>query len=404
MKYDVVVVGAGVAGLTAARDLQRKGLKVAVVEARDRIGGRVDTDTTTFSAPFDTGAHWIHQEEPGQNPLGNWAHKQGISTVPDREELVTGPGADQSGKLNAQIESQEKLWLKSPGDRALSELPSVSGPWATEARNLLVPLSVGVETHQASSRDFNSMVGERADTVVPAGMAAVTHKLAAGLEVRLNSPVQLVEWSQRGCWVTVPGERLECEQVVVTLPVGVLQKDTVRFLPALPRWKREAIGHMQMGNLKKVALEFATGSLDGAQPDSMLQLKGSPALYLLRPGGTEMAIALVGGDTAKAWEKDGEQATQSRVLAELDPLYGPNLKDKLIASKITHWESDPHSGGAYSAALPGHQSARRQLARPVEDLLFFAGEACDEEWATTTAGAYVSGQRAARRVLDSRGV
>lgn len=82
MRYDVVVVGAGVAGLTAARDLQQKGLKLAVLEARDRVGGRVETDTTTFSKPFDDGAHWFHQEESGQNPLARWAQSQGMVTVP----------------------------------------------------------------------------------------------------------------------------------------------------------------------------------------------------------------------------------------------------------------------------------------------------------------------------------
>lgn len=402
MRYDVVVVGAGVAGLTAARELQKKGVKVALVEARDRLGGRVETDHTTFSAPFDVGAHWFHQEEPDQNPLGRWARQQGIATEADPNRMKTGPGPDQSSTLLRQYQKQEQLWQDPRGDRPLSELPSVTGPWSKEARNLLGPLSVGVELSEASSKDFASMVGEHADHIVPGGMAQVVDKLGQGLEVHLGSPVQSLEWSNKGCWVTTGKEKLECDQVVVTLPVGVLQKKSVEFRPALPAWKEKAISHLRMANLKKVAVEFQPGTLGQSEPNSTLQIQGSPAVYVMRPEGAEMAVALVGAETAKAWEREGEQASCQHVLSDLEQVFGQGLAGQVKATSVTHWESDPFSEGAYSAALPGHQGARRELAKPVENRLFFAGEACDESWATTVAGAFQSGKRAAQEVLAAR--
>ncbi|MFN8610388.1 MAG: NAD(P)/FAD-dependent oxidoreductase [Vulcanimicrobiota bacterium] len=390
MKYDVVVIGAGVAGLAAARKLQENGKKVAVLEARDRLGGRVQTDQTTFSCPFDIGAHWFHQEEPGQNPLANWARSQGIQTVPDATEYA-------SAELEEKTAQQSELWLKTPGDQPLSQAPAIQGRWAREARNLLGPLSVGVELDKASSKDFATMVDEKADLVAPGGMAQVVDQLAEGLEVRLNTPVSLVEWSGKGCWVTAGDEKVQADKLLITVPVGVLQSGAVRFSPALPEWKNKAIHGLQMGHLKKIAFEFPPGQLKAAA-DTGLQVEGSPVFHLVRPEGSNLSISLVGGQTAQEWEKLGSQAAQDKVLAELRGAYGAGLTPR--AAIVTHWESDPLSGGSYSAALPGHQSARRELARPVDGRLYFAGEACEEKWATTAAGAFLSGQKAAQTILD----
>ena len=319
MKYDVVVIGAGVAGLTAARKLQEGGKKVAVLEARERLGGRVSTDQTTFSRPFDIGAHWFHQEEPGQNPLAAWARSQGIATQADVIHYQTSPHG-QEAQFKKQQEKQSEIWADAPGDRKLSQLPAVRGAWAEEARNLLVPLSLGVELEQASSKDFASMVEEKADLIAPGGMAQVVDKLAAGLEVRLSTPVSLVEWSQKGCWLTTPQGRLEADQVVVTLPVGVLQKNMVEFSPPLPAWKNKAIHSLQMGHLKKVAFEFPAGSLK-AEPDTGLQLSGSPMFHLVRPEGSDLSVTLVGGQTALDWEKLGSEAAQQRALSELRSIW-----------------------------------------------------------------------------------
>ncbi|MBN9420743.1 MAG: FAD-dependent oxidoreductase [Candidatus Eremiobacteraeota bacterium] len=390
MKYDAIVIGAGVAGLAAARKLQENGKKVAVLEARERIGGRVETDQATFSRPFDVGAHWFHQEEPGQNPLANWARQHGVEAQPDRTRY------DSAGFVEQQ-HRQADLWTKTKGDRPLSELPSVQGEWAAEARNLLGPLSVGVELNQASSKDFRTMIDEKSDLVAPGGMAQVVDKLSEGLDVRLSTPVSRVDWSNKGCWVTAGGQKLEADRVVVTLPVGVLQKDVVQFQPTLPAWKNKAIHSLQMGHLKKVAFEFPPGQLN-APVDTGLQVQGSPMFHLVRPEGSDMSITLVGGQTALEWEKLGTEAAQQKVLGELRSVYGPGLQPR--AASVSHWESDPLSGGSYSAAKPGHQSARLELAKPVGGRLFFAGEACEEEWATTAAGAFLSGQKAAQDILN----
>lgn len=392
MRYDVVIVGAGVAGLTAARDLQARGLKVAVVEAQDRLGGRVQTDHTTFSLPFEHGAQWFHQDEPGQNPLANWAQAQGLFLKPHVAVLETSPPGH-AAELQSQVKAQENIWHEAEEDVALTDMPAVTGPWAKEARNQLGPLSVGVELDQASSMDFATTTGEHADQVIPGGMAQVVDRLAEGVPVRLSSPVELVEWSNQGCWVTASGERLECDQVVLTPSVGVLQKGNIGFAPALPEWKNKAVHSIGMGHLKKVAFEFPPGALQ-APPDTALQLQDSPAYHLVGP---ERTISFVGGRTAHEW---GADVAQERILGELRSVYGAGLTP--TAAAVTSWETNPYTEGSYSAPLPGHHSARAELARPVGDRLFFAGEACEQEFATTVAGAYLSGQRAAAEVMAAR--
>lgn len=396
MRYDVVVVGAGVAGLTAARELQGRGLKVAVVEAQDHLGGRVVTDRTTFSRPFEQGAQWFHQDRPGQNPLAFWAQSQGIVLQGHRTDPETVP-AGHAGELKRQVDAQEGIWDASQADIPLSETAAVQGPWAWEARNQLGPLSLGVDLDQASALDFATMVGEKADLAVSGGMAQVIDRLAQGVPVQLSSPVQGVEWGQKGCWVTTAsGERLECDQVVVTPSVGVLQKGRLGFQPALPEWKNKAIHSLQMGHLKKIAFEFADGALK-APGDTALQLQSSPQFHLVGPGGS---VSLVGGRTALDWESRGPEYAQLEVLRELRSVYGSELTP--VRAAVTNWEHNPFTEGSYSAALPGHHSARAELARPVGDRLFFAGEACEEEWCSTVAGAYRSGLRAAEEVLEAR--
>lgn len=395
MRYDVVVVGAGVAGLTAARKLQASGLRVAVVEAQDRVGGRVSTDYTTFSRPFEQGAQWLHQDKPNQNPLLVWARANGVPTQPHHTRPQTVPPG-QAAALQAQVDAQQAIWDAAEEDRPLTELPSVTGRWSAEARNQLGPLSLGVDLDQASALDFAGMIGEKADEAVPGGMARIVNRLAEGVPVKLASPAQVVEWSDKGCWVTAAGERIECDQVIVTPSVGVLQKGRPGFQPALPEWKNKAIHSIQMGHLKKIAFEFPEGAFK-APGDTALQLENSPFFHLVGPGGT---VSLAGGRAAREWEARGEDAAKSAVLAELRSVYGQDLTP--TRSAVTHWESSPFTEGSYSAALPGHQGARAELARPVADRLFFAGEACEEEWATTVAGAYRSGLRAADEVLEAR--
>jgi len=397
MRYDVVVVGAGVAGLTAARKLQESGLRVTVVEAQDRVGGRVCTDYTTFSRPFEHGAQWLHQDKPGQNPLVGWAQAQGIATEPHHVQAQTAPPG-QASELKRQVDAQQAIWDAAQEDVPLSELPSVAGPWSAEARNQLGPLSLGVDLDQASALDFAGMVGEGADESVSGGLTQIVDRLAEGVPVRLESPAEVVEWTGKGCWVTIAGERIECDQVVLTPSVGVLQKGRPDLRPALPAWKNKAIHSLQMGHLKKIAFEFPEGTLK-APGDTALQLANSPVYHLVGPGGT---ISLVAGRLAREWEARGPEAAETRVLEELRSVYGKHLTP--TRSAVTHWESNPFTEGSYSAALPGHQSARAQLALPVGNRLFFAGEACEEEWATTVAGAYRSGLRAAAEVLEARTV
>ncbi len=403
---DVIVIGAGAAGIAATRSLLARGRRVAVLEARDRIGGRVWSEPL-HGTTFDHGASFIHAEQ--RNPWTTIARRLRFATCidPRRRLLFIGARlaseAELEAFLAARAEAQRQVVAAAAAEQALSIAEAVagSGPRAAQAQVALGPWLLGVENAAADAADFAAGVGGR-DRLVGIGYGRLVAAYGRGLPVRLNTAVQRIDYRGPGVSVETAAGRLRGRIAIVTLPTGVLAAEQVRFEPALPLDKLRAIEALPMGLLSKIGLCF-DGDPFGQGDTFYLHRRTADAraaLYLMRPCGQDLALAFVGGDLARELEPLGEAAAGEFALAPLLEIFGSGLRARLRGVRQTHWGADPWARGSYAVARPGGAAMRAVLARPLADRLLFAGEACaDNGWAATVAGAHQSGRRAASEAL-----
>ncbi|WP_343870150.1 NAD(P)/FAD-dependent oxidoreductase, partial [Caenispirillum bisanense] len=403
---DVAVIGAGTAGLAAATALREAGLTVTVLEARDRIGGRAVT-APLFGVPMDLGAAWLHSSD--RNPLTPVARASGLTVVRDPQDAevwlprrrfldVDGLAAFEDA-YDATAEALSDL-ASDQGDLAAAALPAPANDLDRLARQLIGPLTHGVPFEALSAVDFDEQIDTGEESFIAEGMGTLVATLGAVADVRLNTAVRAVDWSGPGVTLHTGSGSLRARAVLVTVSVGVLSAGTIRFTPALPADTARAIGGLRMGLLNKVVLHLPGNPLDLDPFDRLhaLMADGSALDVVHRPFGSDLAVAFLGGPEAWALEKEGEAAAVATVTERLAQVYGSDLRGMIAGATATAWGADPFSLGAYSAALPGQATARAALALPVGDRVFFAGEACDVQWATQVPGAWQSGRTAARAI------
>lgn len=416
---DVIVIGAGIAGLAAARALVSKGLRVVVVEARDRTGGRIHTRER-----FDAGAHWIHGTEG--NPLTNLARSEGLatyfvggdSTYTGGWDRIVFPGRDDDEK-DRSIVAADMLFdaldaARGTADRSLAEaveavLPALAldEPRARLARwhlQLLVREDCATDADRLSARHWDEgfEVYGYGDSILLDGFQALTDRLAVGLDIRLGTVVRRIEYGHGGVRVITDGGELRARRVVVTLPLGVLKAGHVVFDPPLPVAKQHAIERLGVGTLAKVGVTFdrvfwpaqvyvfglADGAGDGATVAvSKAAIDGTPMLVLLAGGALGRRVEALDDAAARDWATEQLRRTFGAVVPEP------------VAVCRTGWSLDPFALGSYSFIAVGSSPADlAALAEPVDDRLFFAGEATNPTQWAVAHGAYVSGLREAARI------
>ena len=411
---DVVVIGAGAAGLAAATELRARGVTVAVLEARDRIGGRVFTDTTTLGTPFDLGASYVHAVEQG-NPWADLALAWGEPIHPDPRRRLTFArgvvrGVDDRTDFGA---AAERAWRKIAAAAQARRRESVAPllprttPAELWAAALVGPWLSGVDTDEVDPRDFaDARTGE--DWLLPQGHGRLVGRLGAGLPVRLRCPVQAVHASGQGVAVSTPQGRLRASHAILTVPLGVLAMGAIAFDPPFPAPARAALEGLPMGNLMKVGIGFDRdlfGAGDtfytGAPPTSERAI-----LYLAQPFGRDQVMAFAGGSLARELQALTPRDRDDAVLAPLEAMLGTSLRRHVRATLASDWHRDPWSRGSYAVARPGRAAAREALRRPLllGERVRYAGEAAAEDgWHGTVAGAYRSGRSAARAVAAALG-
>lgn len=404
---DVVVIGAGVAGLAAARRLLAHGRRIAVLEARDRIGGRVWTEPECHGLPFDHGASFIHAED--QNPWTTIANRLGFATEVDprrRQLFVDGRRANSAeldAFLGARADALQQVTAAAAGERDLSiaEALDLTGPFAPQAAVALGPWLLGVDNHEASARDFaNAVTG--ADRLVPAGYGRLVEAYGRSVPVRLATPARRIEYRGRGVRVTAADATLRARLAIVTVPTGVLAAERLVFDPPLPAAKLHAIDGLPMGALAKVGLCFQ-GDPFGLGDRYYLHERTADqraALYLVRPCGLDLVLTFIGGDLARDLERAGGAAAIAFATEPLRRIFGRAVESRLRGGRHTCWGGDPWSIGSYAVARPGAAALREVLAEPLAERVLFAGEACASDgWSATVAGAFRTGRRAAERAL-----
>ncbi len=404
---DVAIIGAGLAGLSAARRLAAAGVDFRLIEARPRIGGRAVTEELGPGLPFDRGAQWLHSAD--LNPLTPLAEQAGFTLAARAAAYDLAVDGRPLAPLSAEARAAFLAPLAAPGlpDRPLAALLSVVTPAERMQAALLGPLDAGVELAQLSAHELRDQHGTGDERLVREGLGRLVADLGRDLPVALDCPVRAVDWRDDPIRLETACGVLRCRRLLITVPVGVLQAEAIAFRPALPAWKLRAIDAFGIAVLNKVAFVLDPPDPDRAPASGVIGLDrdNRAAGFLLQPFGLPLAIGFLGADLAREMEAAGPEETLAFMRARAVELGGRALIDRFVAPGIvTGWLSDPWSRGSYSAIRPGEAHRRADFSRPVDERLFFAGEACDAGWAMMLPGAFVSGERAAAALIGEDAV
>ncbi|CAN5555464.1 NAD(P)/FAD-dependent oxidoreductase [soil metagenome] len=408
---DIVVIGAGAAGVAAARRIVAAGRKVIVLEASSQIGGRCLTDTTTFEVPFDRGARWLH------NPEGNVVAKLARSAGAD---LYSTPGGQKIriGRRNARAgETEEFLATLVRANRAIDDvvrkgldpscaavLPKDLGDWSGTTEFVLGAYTVGKDLKELSSGDHMRAQDRNTEIASLRGIGALLGKLADGLPVALSTAATQVTWSGRDIGVETAGGRIAARAVIVTVSSNVVTSGAIKFTPELPKRQLDAAAKLTLGSTDRIALWMPGNPLGLGRDELMIEQSASTrtGALLANIGGSSLCTVDVAGSFGGDLSAQGAPAMVAFAVEWLTKLFGNDIAKTVKKSSATRWNASPFVLGAMSGAAPGGQFARRALVEPIGNL-FLAGEATHETLWGTVDGAWESGERAAEAALKKIG-
>ena len=409
---DVAIVGAGVAGLAAATSLRAAGLRVALLEASGRIGGRAHT-TTLAGHAFDHGAHWLHAAH--RNPLVPLVRQAGLDVHPDKpwddRMHVVDPGAPQADL--AGYAAAEQAWqravnarLQSGPDCSLAEAaaPVAADPWTATIESWEGAIIAAGDATALSLADWHANALDGENYVSPLGLGGLVARLFP-TPVRLNTRVRAIIAEPARVRLETSAGACTASAAILTVSTGVLRAGHIGFAPGLPQTVADALEGLPMGLLTKIVLRAATSDRLGLAADTglfrRLGVRGAPFLStIFWPDGAPFAVGYLGGQAAWSFAHSPE-AAGAFMRADLAETLGRSVAGAFTPDTLmTDWGADQLHLGAYAYARPGQAGARAALAEPLWDgRLHYAGEAtAPDGLCGTVAGAYRAGLAAAERV------
>lgn len=423
-KADVIVIGAGVSGLAAAYDLIKAGKKVIVLEGRDRIGGRQWTDRTWKNIPMDMGASWIHGIK--KNPVTKLAEEFNMKmavTSEDNAVLYDENGSEVSDEdfekmeytLNKVLKALYKERKSVKKDLSLADMlekyMKENNFSEKEKKNMRFCAYSAIENdYAADCSDLSFLNWDEDDefdgeeVIFPDGYDVMSANLAKAMDIRLKNIVNKISYNERGVTVRTDKDTYSADSAVLSVPLGVLKKGKIQFEPALPEDKQKSIDRLKMGILDKLYLKF-NEAFWPKEPEWILYMgeeKGDWYEFLNIYHYTDKPILLLfnSGDDAQRKEDIPDEKFVQETMKVLRKLFDKDAPNPIEILR-TNWGKDEFSYGSYSHIPPGAESEDYDtLAEPVEDVLFFAGEATSSEYPGTIHGALISGRRAAEEILD----
>jgi len=407
-EIDVAIVGAGAAGIAAARTLEGSGLSVLVLEARDRLGGRAWTVTPAPGIVFDVGCGWLHSAD--KNPFVAIARALGFAidrTRPPWRVQGYEPAFPRAARedfiaaLDAFFARTEAA-ARTGRDSAASEYLEPGNRWNPMIDAISTYIN-GCELDQVSVIDLNAYEDTEINWRVPRGYGTLVAAYGAPCPAALGCEVTLIDHSAAPLRLETSRGTLRAHQVIVTVPTDLIAAEALRFHPALPA-KVEAAAMLPLGLADKVTL--ALEKAEDMPKDGNLRgmtMRTATGAYHLRPFGQPCIEGFFGGRFARELEEAGEGALAAAAIDEIVALLGSSMRRRLTPLAQSRWALDPFARGSYSHALPGHAGKRAVLAAAVDGRIFFAGEATSPDFFTTAHGAQQSGVRAAREAMGAAG-
>jgi monoamine oxidase len=409
-EVDVAIIGAGAAGLGAARALENSGLSVIVLEARDRVGGRGHTIMAAPDITFDLGCGWLHSAD--ENSFVKIAEQLNFeidkTRPPWREQAVHDafPAQERADFIKAldafydRAEDTADELRKGGRDSAASACLEPGNRWNPMIDAISTYVN-GCELDQVSILDMDAYEDTEINWRVRRGYGALMTAYGDQCPLAFDTQVTLIDHSGKRVRIETSRGTLSAGQAIVTVPTNLIADQAIRFHPALPA-KVDAARGLPLGLADKVMLALddagtlpKDGSLRGAT------MRTAMGTYHLRPFGQPCIEGFFGGRFARELEDASDGALAAQSIDEIAGYLGNDIRRRLKPLSESRWAHDPFARGSYSHALPGHAGARAALAAPVDGRLFFAGEATSPHLFSTAHGARDSGERAAGEVLAS---
>lgn len=355
-------------------------------------------------------ALYIHWSET--NPWRDIAARLGFATQDDRDDGFQSfdhatrlPESDRRRRrqifetLSQEVDAEPET----VPDVSLVERTLSSGREVVAAAGTMARMALGEEPERVSALDY-ARLWSGDDLLVPDGYGTLVRRFGQAIPVTLNTAVSAIDWAGSGVRVETDRGAITAKTAIITVPVGVLKEGVIRFQPALPDATQAGFDGLAMGALTKIALRFDGERFGIRQATDLFDREGERALFDFEcwPFDRNLMITYIGGDHARDIVPRGEPEAIAIALDNFASIVGNDARRHFRAGKLHAWSEDPFSRGAYSHAQPGHAMARAQLAAPVADKLFFAGEATGGTnfgGAMTVGGAYLAGRDAARAIL-----
>jgi monoamine oxidase len=403
---DIVVIGAGAAGIAAARRIVAANRKVIMVEATSQIGGRCQTDSSTFEVPFDRGARWMHN--PDTNPMIKLARAAGleITTAPSGQKIRIGRRYARPG------ETEEFLAALVRANRAIDDasrrldvscasvLPKDLGDWAGAAEFVLGANFAGKDLKDLSVGDKARAQDRNTAIACRQGLGTLIAKLGEQVPLSLSTPANRISWGSRDVTVETPSGKIAARAAVITVSSNVLAAGNIKFTPDIPKRTLEAAGRLTLGSYDRIALQMPGNPLGLSRDDVVIEQSNSTrtALMYANMGGSSLCTIDVAGSFGRDLSAQGERAMVAFATEWLTKLFGSDAANAVKKSSATRWDAAPFALGAMSAAGPGGQASRKILTEPI-GCMYLAGEATHETLWGTIDGAWESGERAAETAL-----
>ena len=382
---DVVIVGAGAAGIGAGLALRQAGLSCIILEAASRVGGRAFTDTHSLPSSWDHGCHWMHCADV--NPLVPWADRVGARYLrqvrPDHSMYWSDGGwldtaaARQANTVTGEAFGAVYAAAAQGDDVAISDVLPDAGRWARGVRHIL-QLMTSEDPEYVSAEAYADYEDTDVNWPVISGYGDLITRLASGLPVRLGVAVESVEEESGGVRVRSAQGEIRAGAAIVTTSTNVLNAGGIRFGSGPARDLLEKIAEVPCGAYEKVAIALRRPVIGEA--DSLFCMidpgdGASPANFQVHGPERRVLIAHLGGSLAREIARGGPQAMRDYALARLSLAFGADVLSEVEATATTDWLDNPWVRGAYSYARPGHATTRREMIAAETGPIAFAGEA-----------------------------
>ena len=412
---DVVVIGAGAAGLAATAELMRRNISVLCIEGMNRIGGRCYTDISTFGAPADLGAHWLHGHK--QNEIAIFGKKNKdkfkIYKEPDRSVVYDVGKKVNENKLWKIYKKIEKFRTANSSDEPFMDLLPENikkNDWFDTAHKASMARDFGEFSSYDDSNNFYDPGWDSGNALCREGYGTLLAYYRKDIPVKLNTIVNEIKWGGKGVQVVTNKGTINAKACIVTVSAGVLKAEKIKFTPVLPLRNQEALESVSMTVSNRVLMQLNKKFLGKFKSDTNFYIKcdsngaKSPetiAYGLLKMSGTNVCLFGISGQFSKDLENEGSEAMIDFVLNKLKSAWGSKFYEKYFIKAIaTGWANNPFTLGGYSGGVPGKSRKRRDIKFPVGDRIFFAGEATAGAF-STVHGANRSGIRAATDLFIS---